>query len=44
MRQALAVVLAVLVAAVGVIGFLVWLQSRDHGALDRPPVTQTTAP
>jgi hypothetical protein len=41
MRRALSLALAILVAAVGVVALLLFLQSRDDASLDRPAVTQT---
>jgi len=41
MTRALAVLLAVVVAAAGVIGLLLVLQSRDDPSLDRPPPAST---
>jgi hypothetical protein len=40
-RRALTLLLAIVVAVVGVVLILLILQSRDSGSLDRPPVTQT---
>jgi hypothetical protein len=41
MRRALSLLLAIVVAVIGVVAILLVLQSRDSGSLDRPPVTQT---
>jgi hypothetical protein len=41
MRRALSTLLAILIALAGVIGLLLFLQSRDDASLDHPPVTQT---
>jgi hypothetical protein len=44
-RRALSLLLSIVVAVIGVIGLLLFLQSRDDPSLERPPVTQTrTAP
>jgi hypothetical protein len=39
-RRALSLLLAIVVAAAGVIGLMLLLQSRDDASLDRPAVTQ----
>jgi hypothetical protein len=41
MRRALSLLLAIVVAVIGVVAILLVLQSRDDGSLDRAPVTQT---
>jgi hypothetical protein len=40
-RRALSLLLAIIVAVIGVVALLLILQSRDDASLDRPAVTQT---
>jgi hypothetical protein len=40
-RRALALLLAIAVAVIGVVALLLVLQSRDDGSLDRPAVSRT---
>ncbi|HEU4657166.1 MAG TPA: hypothetical protein VFR97_06555 [Capillimicrobium sp.] len=41
LKAVLSFLLALVVAFAGVVGLLLFLQSRDDATLDRPPVTQT---
>jgi hypothetical protein len=40
-RRALSLLLAIVVALVGVIALLLLLQSRDEPSIERPAITQT---